>query len=450
MHRPSVIFPSQHRATEPRRNVLLRIKTLFLCVSVLKLSIFSAPVFAQQPAMERVTFEEAIQRALKNNPTIAGAAEAVLRAEGLLQQARAATLPAVNAFLSNATLDTGRSFSGVVVVPRSQSTISADLSMPVLAPARWAATTQARDQVEVANLATADVRKQIAVATGQSYLAVINQRRQVDVNQRALDAARAHLDYAQRRLAQGAGTRLNELRAAQEVTADEARLENAGLAVRRAQEALGVLIAADGPADATDEPAFDLPPASSLADETAWMAARTDVRLSTATERAFERVWHDSFKDYLPTATAAFDPQILAPSGAFTAQRSWRVLLSLSAPVFDSGQRRGVAKFREAAARASQFALTSLQIQARSEVRLARDTVQSTERALASQRLAAQQADEVLAITNTAFEAGATTNLEVIDAQRSARDAESAAEIAADAVRRARLDLLTALGRFPQ
>jgi outer membrane protein TolC len=408
---------------------------------------------AQTPpttAMERVTFEEAILRALKNSPTIAQAAEAVLRAEGLLQQARAATRPGVSAFLSNSTLDTGRTFNGVVVQPRNQTTISADLSMPVLAPARWAAASQARDQVEVANLSTADARRQIGVATAQTYLAVISQHRQLEVDQRALEAARAHLDYADRRLAQGAGTRLNELRAAQEVTADEARLENAGLAVRRAQEALGVLIAANVPVDAAAEPTFDIPPAAAVADETSWMATRTDVRLSTATERAFERVWHDSRKDYFPIATAAFDPQILAPSGVFTASRSWRFTLSLSQPIFDGGQRRGLAKFREAAARTSQFALTSLQIQARSEVRLAQETVRSTERALTSQRLAAQQAGEVLSITNTAFEAGATTNLEVIDAQRSARDAEAEAEIAADAVRRARLDLLTALGRFPQ
>ena len=76
--------------------------------------------------------------------------------------------------------------------------------------------------------------------------------------------------------------------------------------------------------------------------------------------------------------------------------------------------------------------------------------MRSTERALESIRLAAQQAQEVLSITNTAFQAGATTNLEVIDAQRSARDAEAAAAIGEDAVRRARLDLLIALGRFPQ
>jgi outer membrane protein TolC len=83
-------------------------------------------------------------------------------------------------------------------------------------------------------------------------------------------------------------------------------------------------------------------------------------------------------------------------------------------------------------------------------VRLAQEVVRSSERALVSLRLSAQQAAEVLNITTVAFEAGATTNLEVIDAQRSARDADAAAELAADAVRRARLDLLTALGRFPQ
>jgi outer membrane protein TolC len=243
---------------------------------------------------------------------------------------------------------------------------------------------------------------------------------------------------------------LNELRAAQEVSTDEARLENAGLAVRRAQEALGVLMNARGPVDAAAEPTFDIPPAAAISDETTWMTARSDVRLSTATQRAFERVWHDSRKDYFPTAIAAFDPQSLTPSGAFTAPRSWRFAISVTQPVFDGGQRRGLAKFRQAAANAAQFDVVSLETQARSEVRLAQETVQSTERALTSLRLSANQANEVLTITTTAFEAGATTNLEVIDAQRSARDAESAAAVAEDAVRRARLDLLTALGRFPQ
>src|SRR4029077_6017425 len=140
--------------------------------------------------------------------------------------------------------------------------------------------------------------------------------------------------------------------------------EVARLAVRRAQEALGVLMAANGPVDAGDEPMFDLPP---VPDEAAWMDARTDLRLSTATRRAFERVWHDSNKDYFPTASASFDPQLLTPSGAFTAPRSWRFPVWASQPLFHGGQRKGLSKFREAAANASRLAFTSLQIQARSE-----------------------------------------------------------------------------------
>ena len=200
--------------------------------------------------MEAVTLEQAVERAIKNNPTVAQAAQGILRAEGLLQQARSATMPFVTASLSSLVNSTERRFDDVVTSPRTQATISAQLGMPVLAASRWAATAQARDQVEIANLSTADVRTNIAVATAQAYLAIIALKREVEVTQRAHETSLAHLDYARRRLEAGAGTRLNELRAGQEVATNEARLETAQLGVRRAQEALGVLIAANGPADA--------------------------------------------------------------------------------------------------------------------------------------------------------------------------------------------------------
>jgi len=52
-------------------------------------------------------------------------------------------------------------------------------------------------------------------------------------------------------------------------------------------------------------------------------------------------------------------------------------------------------------------------------------------------------------ITNVSFRAGAATNIEVIDAERGARDADTAVAQAEDTLRRARLELLNALGRFP-
>ena len=69
---------------------------------------------------------------------------------------------------------------------------------------------------------------------------------------------------------------------------------------------------------------------------------------------------------------------------------------------------------------------------------------------MASARLAATQANDVLQITTAAFEVGATTNIEVIDAQRSRRDAETAAAPSEDAVQPRELDLLVAMGRFPK
>jgi outer membrane protein len=436
-----------HRDDSQSRNAPTSVVSAFRR-TVAMLILLVAPASAQTaPSMETVTLDQAVERAIKNNPTVAQAAQDILRAEGLLQQARAATMPFITAGMSTLVNSTERRFDDVVTSPQTQATLSAQFGMPVLAPSRWAAKAQAQDQVEIANLSTADARTGIAVSTAQAYLAIIALKREVEVTQRALETSLAHLDYARRRLEAGAGTRVNELRAGQEVSTNEARLETAQLGVRRAQEALGVLIVSDGPADTAGDPVFVIPP---IADEAGWMGLRPDVRLFTAEERAADRVWKDSSKDWFPTALATFDPQAIVPASIFTSPRSWRFMVTFSQPIFDSGQRSGQKRVREASYNVSRLALTGLQIQARSEVRLAQETVRRSERALAALRSATDQANEVLKITTFAFEAGATTNLEVIDAQRQARDADTAAVIAEHVVRRSQLDLLTALGRFPQ
>jgi outer membrane protein TolC len=286
----------------------------------------------------------------------------------------------------------------------------------------------------------------IAVSTAQAYLAVITQRRQVEVEQRALENAQAHLDYADKRLQGGAGSRLNQVRAAQEVAGQQARLENARLALRRAQEALGVLLAADAPIDAGADPVLEAPEPAA---EDQWMQARTDVRLQIASRQAAERLVKDAWRTKVGTAQAVFSPQYITPSSLFQPSGSFRFTVSFSQPIFD----RTLVGFRVArrlAAEQASIVLDSIELQARADVRVSQEAVRSSSSALDSARLAATQAEEVLRITTLAFEAGATTNIEVIDAQRSARDAESTSALADDALRRARLDLLVALGRFPR
>ena len=228
---------------------------------------------------------------------------------------------------------------------------------------------------------------------------------------------------------------------------DEVLLEASLLALRRAQEALGVLLAADAPVDAAAEPAFEI---AALPADQSWLAGRTDIKLFAARIDAAQRVYQDSKLDWVPTATVGFEPQLVTPSGLFQPSQTWRGFVAVAIPILDADTRKVAKRQREIALGTARLELSELELQARAELRNARASVESTERAVINARLAAQHAAEVLKITDLAFRAGATTNLELIDAQRRARDADTAAAIAEDRVRQSRLDLLVALGRFPQ
>lgn len=402
----------------------------------------SAPTAAPIPKME---FDEVIRQAVAKNPTVALAATNISRAETIMQQARAVTLPFVSATVTNVTLDSARKFSGGVTQPQNQFAFTASASMAVLNAARWAQVNQARDQVDVAKATAAEIRQQIVVSAAETYLQVIAARRQVDVSERALESARDHLDYATKRFEGGAGSRLNQVRAAQVVSQEMTRLEGIRLILRSAQEALGVLLTADGPVDAGADPVFDM---SGAFEDAAWRTARPDLLTQAAIQRAAERVVKDSWRDWVPTATASFDPTFLHPASLFTPEGTWRLTLSATEPIYEGGQRKLALAQREISLDQSKIELSAAEIRAQSEVRLAQESLRSLERALESARRSADETAEVLRITTAAFQVGANTNLEVIDAQRSDLDARTTAELAEGAVRRARLDLLVALGRF--
>jgi outer membrane protein len=422
----------------------MRKPTGFLLLVVLA----SVPARPAAQALESITFDEAIQRAVKNHPTVQQAAAGILRAESILQQVRARSLPTVDAELSTNVIDPITQFEGSSINPRTQTVTSATLSVPLLTPVAWAERNQAEDDVLVSLRAADQTRRAVAVAAGEAYLAIITRRSVLELNERARDNANAHFMFANQRYEGGIGSRLNAIRAQQEVSSAEARVEEARLLIRRAQEALGVLIAADGPVDAAAEPVFDVPPPS--VPDAQLVSNRQDVQVILSRQAAAERRARDAWKDYLPSVTALFSPTVLAPTGLFANSRSWRAAVLFSVPVFEGGQRRGQARERQALVDVVRFERLDAERRAGAEIRTAREAVALTERALKFARTAAMQANEVVQITDIAFREGATTNIEVIDAQRRAQDAETAAAIAEHAVRQARFELLVATGRFPQ
>jgi hypothetical protein len=136
-------------------------------------------------------------------------------------------------------------------------------------------------------------------------------------------------------------------------------------------------------------------------DEDAWRKARPDLITQAAVQRSAERVFKDSWKDLVPDVTASFDPTFLTPAGLFQPSRTWRFTISTNYYLFEGGLRKVVEKQRGITLEQAKLTLTELEIQARSEVRLAQEAVLSRSRALASARRSAEQAAEVVTITTS-------------------------------------------------
>lgn len=396
---------------------------------------------------EKVTFQEAVQRATERHPTAKQAAQAILRAQGLLDLARSVFLPTLYGDVDTSVLDAARGFDGNVVQPRTQTRFSGTLSFPFLAAASWARKNQAADQVETARVSAAETRRQVAVTAAQAYLAVIAAQRQREIATRNRDTASALAEYSRARLEAGQGSRLNHLRSSQELASAEGFLQAAELSLRRAQEALGVAVFAEAPLDANGHP--ELPPAAPAADQDAWLLRRPDVRLSMLQLQAAERVVSDTWKSWLPTGTARFTPQYVTPAGLFEPARSWRAVFEVDIPLFD-GALGAAKRIRIADRESAKLGLDAVKLQARAELRVAQESVSRHEQISASSRQAAENALEALRITEIAYRAGATSNIEVVQAQQTARNAETVAAQGEDRLRQARLDLLVALGRFPE
>ena len=106
---------------------------------------------------------------------------------------------------------------------QNQINAALNLTVPIIVPQRWVQWAQAKDSVEVARVTAQEARRQMAITTARAYLLLVAQHRIIDVQERAAKNARDHLAFSHSRYAGGVGTRLDEVRAAQEVSSDQSR-----------------------------------------------------------------------------------------------------------------------------------------------------------------------------------------------------------------------------------
>jgi outer membrane protein TolC len=398
---------------------------------------------------EKISLTEAVRRALARNPTALVAREESNRAQALLLEARSGSLPSLvgSAMLLrlNANRVADEYGSQVVTNPMNQQSGNLLLSQPLVAPRAWTLWSEASVSLRATRASEEDTRRTLAVSVARAYLAIISFKRQVDISARAVANDGSHYGYTHTRFAGGVGTRVDEVRAAQQLATDESLLSSTITALVRAREALSILVADHRPVDTLDDLA--LPGGDDDFDRAA--SRRQDVRAAHERAMAAEKVRKDSWTDFMPTIAGQFQPFFQNPPTSSTPETGWQAALVLTFPLIEGGLRRGQMRERDALLAEARAQYDGLLRQTRSDLRIAVEEIRRADEALCSSGAAAELAQQGLDLANLAYRAGATTNIEVIDAERRARDADTALVVAEDDVRQARLDLLVAAGQFP-
>ncbi|HEY8086226.1 MAG TPA: TolC family protein [Polyangiaceae bacterium] len=426
------------------------------------LLLLAPPVLAQEPpapatpGLPDVVFEAsappaiglaaAIAAAMAHNPSALVAYGEIRRAEALVVEVRSGALPTLTGNLSLTQLDSPRTLGGAVSLPQSAFQASGVLTVPLIVPKPWALWSQAKDQAEVARMSAQDTRRVVAVAVARAYLAVVAQKRVIEAASRARDTDKAHYEYAHRRFVGGVGNRIDEVRANQQLQSDEANVQLQYANLARDREALGVLVGVGGAIDA-QEPTLQTPNDRAQAMNEA--ERRSDVRAGEARVHQAQHTVDDGWTDYSPYLSGSFVPFYQNPATVTFPSTGWQAELLLTVPFYDGGLRYGQHEERRANRDESRALLDGTVRQARSDVRVAFEEVARADATLAASRDAAKLARTALELADLAYRAGAYTNIEVIDAERTARDAETAVAVAEDGARQARVDLLAATGRLP-
>jgi outer membrane protein TolC len=322
------------------------------------------------------------------------------------------------------------------------------LTVPIIAARGWAETHRAESGRRIAEASAADVRRQVAQATARAYLTVMAEHRLIAAAETARTSAKEHYDYAHTRLVGGIGRAIDEVRAAQDLATVERQVQSTYVGLAEAREALGILLAAPGPVDTVDE--VDLGPVPSLAqalDEA--RGRRTDVKVLDARAASAKRINDEMWVFYTPFLSAVGTPFVQEPPTLQQPHFGWQAQLLLTLPIYDGGARSGIAREREAVLAEARTNLDAALRQAASDVRVSFEAMLRADQALTAARDATRLAHRAYELATIAYRAGATTNIEVLDAARQARDAETAGAQAEDLARQARLDLLVSSGRFP-
>jgi adhesin transport system outer membrane protein len=380
-------------------------------------------------SVPRITLVEAIRRSARLDPDYVQALGEIDNAEwGRRAAMLAFFVPSVSLGLDETKYSTEFFNPADPANPTSTLVVgSARADYEVFSLRKFAELGRTRAELASAEAGELEQRFQAALETESSYYDVLVNQELGRVSLERANRAREGLGVARARVASGAAVQTDSLQLVLELTRAEVELLRQRNALRIAQLDLGRRVGASGPVDAEpldtvaapDLP-IGLPEALSVALEQGpqYQAARAD-------ERAAEAALRAQRSDYFPTLGIGavhqrYDTEIF-PGAAKVSS----VTFSLSFPIWNSGQRE-IENTRARVARdVARTIREDLERVVRRDVTGAFDTYQTSRAAVRLAAVGMQVGRENYRMQEMRYRAGASTILDLLDAQVGLAEAES-------------------------
>jgi outer membrane protein TolC len=416
---------------------------------------FIQPPNQGQATPSTITLQDALERARKLDPTLAGAVSDARGAREDRIQARNAMLPTITATTQylNDQGDGGKISDGRFVtqdgvhVYRGWAVYHQDLSPGLLMGTGF---TRAKAAEALANAKSEIARRGLAVTVTKSYYGLVVAQRKYATAQAGLDQAKHFMDITTDLERQGQAPHSDALKAEIQYRIQKQAFDEAKFAMEDTRLGLAVILFPDFNENFTVVDDLDSAPALPPFPEIQAMAEKQnpDMRAALETAREADLDVKLAKTSFLPTLTVETDYGIEANCFALHCTRAsvqdpalgvgvvpnlgYFLTAALTVPVWDWGTLRSKlhqAEYKQDAAKAALSQAKRLNV---SELYATYDEALIARSALEESRRTAELAAESLRLTNLRYQAGASPATEVVDAETAlvtARNAYADAQI---------------------
>jgi outer membrane protein TolC len=448
------------------------------------------PMLAPMPPAGHViaTWEETLDLIRNRSTDLRTSYDEVRRAEGLVRTALAATLLTINGTgtlshqllvnSSSTPVNTagvsagaapipgltqaqsqqfanalGQDFSILFQNPTNTLQLGAQATQPIIAVEAWHTYDTRKLSVQAAQLSYEDMKRTIALSVANDLIAVITAERVAELNRVGTRNALERLDLAQRKNNLGAASRIDVVRAQQDVETARATLVTGDESLRQAREALGLALGIPEQVGVTKDLNLDGLVKSAL--DTCKVAASVEDRADVAAARkrveVARRNVDDVYYQFLPTlnAQSTLSYDTLFPIAAGSSASSWNIEAVLNVPLWDGGVRYGSLRQNRALEDEARQTLESTRRQAIVQVEQARRNVgvaEASERVALNARALAAETDR---LTRVGYIEGQGTSLELVTAAAALREADITLALRQFDLVKARVTAILALANCP-